>query len=265
LLKDFLNMGFRNEWYYFLAFVLSLILFGVPFLFRRKKRKKNKNRDFSPDLLLERKKFIHSLVFPCFFLFLIWFVKMTELGLETDFAQFGIFPRELKGITGIITAPLVHDDFRHLIDNSVPVFVLSLAIFYFYREIAYKIFFIIYFVTGFLVWIAGREAYHIGASGLIYGFASFLFLSGVIRQNVNLLAISLLVTFLYGSMIWGILPYDYQISWESHLMGALTGIVVSIIYRDMGPERVKYSWEEEEQEDNHMEQLPDSHEESKEK
>jgi membrane associated rhomboid family serine protease len=167
--------------------------------------------------------------------------------LRGDFSRFGIFPGELKGLPGIISAPFIHADFKHLIDNSIPFFLLSLAIFYFYREIAYRIFIITYFTTGFLVWLIGRDAYHIGASGLIYAFASFLFFSGIIRQNVNLLAISLLVIFLYGGMIWGILPYDYKISWESHLMGGITGFVLAMIYRDKGPERKKYSWEEEEE------------------
>jgi len=161
--------------------------------------------------------------------------------------RYGLFPLKIKGLLGILTSPLIHADFKHLADNSVPLFFLSLAIFYFYREIAYKIFFIIYFVSGILVWFVGREAYHIGASGLIYGFASFLFVSGVLRKNVSLLAISLLVTFLYGSLVWGILPYDYKISWESHLMGAVTGIVLAVLYRDKGPEREKYSWETEEE------------------
>jgi membrane associated rhomboid family serine protease len=207
----------------------------------------------------EKKKFYHSLVFPLFFLFLIWFTRFTEVGLEVSFVQFGVFPHKWHGLIGILTAPLIHADIKHLFDNSVPVFVLSLAIFYFYREIAYRIFFIVYLVSGFLVWIVGREAYHIGASGLIYGFAAFLFFSGVLRKNINLLAISLLVTFLYGSLIWGILPYDYQVSWESHLMGGLTGIFLAAYYRKQGPERKKYSWEEdEEMESGHTESLADN-------
>ncbi len=196
----------------------------------------------------EKKKFYHSLIFPSFFIFLIWFIKLTEIGLDTSFVKFGVFPQKMAGLAGILTSPLIHADFKHLADNTVPVFLLSFAIFYFYREIAYKIFFIIYFVSGLLVWFAGREAYHIGASGLVYGFASFLFFSGVLRKNMNLLAISLLVIFLYGSLVWGILPYDYKVSWESHLMGGLTGIVLSVYYRKQGPERKKYSWEEEEDE-----------------
>jgi membrane associated rhomboid family serine protease len=198
----------------------------------------------------ERKKFLHSLVFPGFFLFLIWFVKLTETGLDASFVRFGVFPQKLHGLPGILFSPLIHADFRHLADNSITVFVLALAIFYFYREISYKIFFLVYFITGALVWVFGREAYHIGASGLIYGFAAFLFVSGIIRKNIGLMSISMLVIFLYGSLIWGLLPYDYRISWESHLMGALTGVALAFIYRHEGPVRKKYSWELEEEVEN---------------
>ncbi len=213
-------------------------------------RKKKWKKEIPAETLIEKKKFIHALIFPCFFLFIIWFIKFIEFSLSSDFARFGIYPGKLNGLVGIISAPLIHANFKHLIDNSIPVFLLSLAIFYFYREISYKIFFMIYFLTGLFVWIGGREAYHIGASGLIYGFASFLFFSGVIRWNINLLAISLLVIFLYGSMIWGILPYDFHISWESHLLGGVSGFLMALFYRNEGPERIKYSWEDEDEEEN---------------
>lgn len=190
----------------------------------------------------EKKRFYHSLVFPAFFLFLIWFVKFVEFGFETDLGFLGIYPHHVKGLPGIITSPLLHADLNHLFDNSVPVFFLSLAIFYFYREVAYKVFFLIYFTTGILVWIFAREAYHIGASGLIYGYAAFLFLSGVLRNNRSLLAISLLVVFLYGGLVWGVLPYDYRVSWESHLLGALTGFAMAVIFRREGPESDSKRW-----------------------
>lgn len=201
----------------------------------------------------EKKRFYHSLVFPGFFLFLFWFIKFVEFGFETRLTILGVLPRNVSGLVGILTSPLVHSDINHLFDNSIPFFFLSLAIFYFYREVAYKVFFMIYLVTGSLVWIFAREAYHIGASGLIYGFASFLFLSGILRSNRNLMAISLLVVFLYGGLVWGVLPYDYKISWESHLLGGLTGIFTALIYRKEGPESDVEKWmnelEENEEED----------------
>ena len=197
---------------------------------------------------IEKKRFFYSLVFPLFFFILIWMVKIIEIVDKLDLFYYGIYPRRLVGLIGIITSPLIHGNLNHIIDNSIPLFFLSLAVFYFYNKVAYRVFFITYFITGIAVWLFARPAYHIGASSLIYGFGSFIFFSGIIRQNINLLAISLLTTFLYGSMVWGIFPYKLGISWESHLLGGITGLLLSIIYRKEGPQTVKHEWDDEEEE-----------------
>jgi len=194
----------------------------------------------------EKRKFIHSLVFPLFFLLIIWMIKLIEVSLDLNFATWGIYPLKLKGLKGIILSPLVHANFRHLLDNSLPLLTLGVAIFYFYSKVAYRVFFLTYIMVGIWVWFGGREAYHIGASGLIYGFASFLFFSGILLGEVRLLAISLLVVFLYGSMVWGIFPIKKGISWESHMLGAIAGLILSFYYRNQGPQRIEYDWEEEE-------------------
>ncbi len=197
----------------------------------------------------EKKQFIHSLVFPSFFLLLIWMIKITEVALETDFVHLGLFPLKAGGLKGILLAPLIHADFKHLFDNSVPLYLLSIAIFYFYRPVSYRVFFLVWLISGFIVWLTARPAYHIGSSGLVYGFASFVFFSGVIRNNIHLLAISLIVVFLYGSLVWGVLPYDLRISWESHLVGGLTGLGMALFYRNYGPPSTKKVWSEEDEED----------------
>jgi membrane associated rhomboid family serine protease len=197
----------------------------------------------------EKKHFVNSLVFPVFFLVLIWLSKILEISMEWSFVQGGVYPRHINGLPGIIASPLIHSDWKHLVDNSVPILVLNLALFYFYKEICYKIFFLIYLISGILLWCIGREAYHIGASGLIYGLAAFLFLSGVIRRVRSLMAISLLVVFWYGSLVWGLLPYDYKVSWEAHLTGAIAGVILAIIYRDQGPDPEVKKWDEEENDD----------------
>ncbi len=194
----------------------------------------------------EKKRLLYSFAFPGLFLVLIWLVKIVEVTLNLNFTFLGIFPLRAKGLIGIITAPLVHSDFQHLAANSLPLIFLGTGIFYFYHKIAYKVFFLIYLISNIWIWFGARYAYHIGASGLIYGFASFLFFSGVIRKNVKLMAISLLVVFLYGSMVWGLLPIQPHVSWESHLMGAIAGLVLAFYYRDKGPKRKIYSWELEE-------------------
>lgn len=199
----------------------------------------------------ERKRFIYSVVFPAFFLFMIWTVKIFETTMELSFVESGVFPRRISGLKGILFSPMIHGDWKHLIDNSLPLLFLSVALFYFYRDIAYVIWLLIYFMGGILLWAAGREAYHIGASGVIYGLASFLFLSGLIRKVRSLMAISLLVVFWYGGMVWGLLPFDYKVSFEAHLTGAISGILLALLYRDQGPlpERSLLDDEEEDEPD----------------
>ena len=197
----------------------------------------------------ERKRFLYSLVFPAFFLFIIWAVKFYEISMELSFVEGGVYPRKLSGLKGILLSPLIHGDWKHLLDNSLPVLLLSLALFYFYRDIAYKIWILIYFIGGILLWGVGRQAYHIGASGLIYGLAAFLLLSGVIRKVRSLMAISLLVVFWYGSMVWGLLPYDFEVSFEAHITGVVAGVILALIYRDQGPEPDRSTLDDEDEDD----------------
>jgi len=195
-----------------------------------------------------KKKFLLSLIIPGIFVFLMWLVKIIEILFESDFSLLGIYPLSFKGLPGIIFSPFIHEDFRHLFNNSIPLLMLSTALFYFYSEIALKIFYLTYIMTGLLVWLGGREAWHIGASGLVYSMASFLFFSGILRKYYRLVALSLLIVFLYGQMVWGLFPGIYKnISWESHMLGFISGIFLAVIYRDEGPQSPVYDWMEEEE------------------
>jgi membrane associated rhomboid family serine protease len=196
-----------------------------------------------------RKKLLLSLIIPGIFVFLMWLVKIIEILFEIDLSDLGIYPLTARGLPGIIFSPFIHADLNHLVNNSLPLFLLSVALFYFYSEIALKVFSWTYLLTGILVWFGGREAWHIGASGLVYGLASFLFFSGIIRKYYRLVALSLLVVFLYGEMVWGLFPGIYKnISWESHMLGFFSGIVLAIWYRKEGPQMPIYEWMEEEEE-----------------
>lgn len=173
----------------------------------------------------------------------MWLVFWLDYRRELDLYEYGILPRNLKGLIGIILSPLIHGDLRHIGNNSLPVLVLGSGLFYFYPKEAKNIVGWLWLLTGAIVWIIGRESYHIGASGLIYGLAGFIFLSGVLRRQVNLLAMSLLVVFLYGSMVWGVLPIEEGISWEGHVAGALSGFALALVYRKHGPRKKLYSWD----------------------
>ena len=200
----------------------------------------------------EKARLLKSTYFPVLFLLVIWFVALAGELSGISFSRYGLYPRTFDGALGIVTAPLIHGDYRHLFANSVPLFVLGSGLFFFYRTIAVRVFFLIWIFGNLWVWGIGREAYHIGASGIVYGLASFLFVSGLIRREPRLMAISLFVAFLYGSMIWGIFPELFpgeNISWESHLTGILAGVVFAIYFRKSGPQRKRYSWEFEEEEE----------------
>lgn len=178
-------------------------------------------------------------VIPLFLLFILYMVKFLEIGMEWDFTRLGVYPMEQRGVFGIFASPLVHSNFKHLFANTLPLFFLSWCLFYFYRNIAPSIFFSIWIISGVLTFIIGKPGWHIGASGIIYGLAFFLFFSGILRKHVPLIAISLLVTFLYGGLIWNMLPQFAKAttSWEGHLSGAIAGTLCAIGFMNYGPQR----------------------------
>lgn len=199
------------------------------------------------EALLHRKKMLLSMIIPLVFISLMWILKTIEVLFDFEMTHLGILPLTLNGIPGIVLSPFVHDDFRHLFNNTLPLFFLASALFYFYSDIAIKISVWTWFLTGLFVWLAGRTAWHIGASGLVYGLASFLFFSGIIRRYFRLVALSLLIVFLYGSMVWGIFPDVYKnVSWESHMLGFISGIVLAVVYRNKGPQEPVHEWLDEE-------------------
>jgi len=175
----------------------------------------------------------------------MWMVYLISLSLNLDLSRMGILPRDMIGILGIISGPVVHANFSHLLSNTMPLLILGWTIFFFYSKVSYKSFIVIYVLTGLFVWLFARQVYHIGASGIVYGFVSFLFFSGIFRRDNKSIAIALIVTFLYGGIIWGVLPGQKGISWESHLFGGIAGIITAFIFRKIDPQK-KYDWEDDE-------------------
>lgn len=200
---------------------------------------------------LERKRILLSMLVPFLFIALMWLVRLTEYLFDTDFYFLGIYPGKASGLTGIILSPFIHGDLKHLMNNTLPVFILGTALFYFYSQVAFRVLFWLFILTGAAVWLTGRPSYHIGASGIIYGLACFLFVSGIIRRHVPLMGLSLLVVFLYGGMVWDIFPgFRLNISWESHMLGAVAGLLLALWYRREGPQPPVPFYETEEEEEN---------------
>jgi hypothetical protein len=190
-------------------------------------------------------------LFPFTFVVVLWLIHLAQAFMETSWADYSLYPRSLHGILGIITAPLLHADFSHLIGNTVPLVLIGMLLFSNYREIAGKVFWLVYFTNGILLWLFAREAFHLGASGVVYGLAFFLFFSGFIRKIPRLTMLSFLLIFIYGSMVWGVFPFDPQVSWEAHLYGALSGIIFAFVLRKQGPQPQRY-WQHEEELEHHL-------------
>ena len=210
----------------------------------------------------EKKHLQLSIFMPLVFIAIIWIVKLFEFVSGTDLGQYGLLPRHYSGLRGILFSPFLHGDWNHLFSNTVPFFVLSFLMIFNYRKVAFKSFVFIFFVSGILVWLFGRENYHIGASGLVYGMAFFIFFSGIFRKNIQSIALSLLIVFVCGGIVCGILPIDLKTSWEGHLMGAICGFTTAFYFRktDLPPEIILDDDEDEEEEEFTAYELTDNDE-----
>ena len=183
--------------------------------------------------------------FPVLFVLIIWIVFWIEVRFGVHFNDYGIYPQTLKGLRGIIFSPFIHSSMEHLYHNTIPLFVLSTALFYFYQKISWKVLVYGILLSGLLTWCIGRPANHIGASGLIYVLMSFTLFKGIFSKNFRLIAVSMVVVFLYGSMIWYVFPVKDKMSWEGHLSGLIVGLIFAIYFRRSIPQPKKYEWERE--------------------
>lgn len=184
------------------------------------------------------------------FVALIWLIQLLNWALDLGPADFGVRPRQLAGLPGILFAPLVHGGFAHLIANSPPLLVLGTTLLYLYPSAALRVLPAVYLGTGVAVWLFARGSSHVGASGLVYGLVSYIFVAGLIRRDRRAIAASLLVCFMYGALVWGVLPLEPGVSWETHLAAALIGLLLAIMLRRLDiPPRARYTWEDEKDDD----------------
>lgn len=200
----------------------------------------------------EKRLLLSSMLIPVILLMVMWLVKIVEVVFHLDLGFLGIKPLSVEGLPGIVFFHFLHGNWKHLISNSVPILILGTSLYYFYRPIANKILLILLFSTGLLTWCGARGGVHIGASALVYGLCFFLMLSGFLRRDRKLIIISLVVVFLYGSLVWGLYPkyaIENNISWEGHLSGFVMGIVLAFFYKNEGPQREDYIWEDDDETD----------------
>jgi membrane associated rhomboid family serine protease len=177
------------------------------------------------------------------FLIVCWGLFLIDTFLGYHIKNYGLKPRHIEGLWGLFTMHFLHADWKHITQNSLGFIVLNSFLFYFYRTIALKVFFAIFFLAPLIVWVVARDSNHIGASLLIYGIFSFLLVSGIIRNNPPLMRVALVVITFYGSLIWYIFPIEERVSFEGHMSGFIIGLLCAVVWRKQGPIRAPYRFE----------------------
>lgn len=197
-----------------------------------------------------RENFTLAVKLTLAFLGVIWAVFLFELVFGLDLSRFGLRPRDGAGLLGLLTTPLLHGNLAHISSNSLPLFVGGVAMLFLYPNSSLRALPAIYIGSAALAWIFARPSVHIGASGLVYGMLAFVFVSGILRRDLRSVGVSLMVWFLYGSMIWGVLPAGQGMSWELHASGMVIGVVMALLYRhwDLPPLK-RYDWEDDDDDD----------------
>lgn len=206
-------------------------------------------------IALAKKRVWLALIPAILFVSIIWLVFLIGQTLldRVDIMRLGITPGEITGLRGVIFSPLLHSSVSHLWSNTLSLLILIWFLFYFYSKIALNVFAALWIISGVVTWLIGRNALHVGASGLVFAMLFFLFFSGIFRKYIPLVAVSLIVAFIYGGSVWSILPIteliDASISWEGHLSGAISGLLMAVVYRREGPQKPEVVWEEEDEEE----------------
>ncbi|HCC85143.1 MAG TPA: rhomboid family intramembrane serine protease [Porphyromonadaceae bacterium] len=199
---------------------------------------------------LEKKRMWLALLPSIMFVTLVWLAFIVDhAGLFGDnFSRWGIRPSTVSGLRGILFSPFIHASFSHLLSNTLPLLILIWFLFYFYSRIASGVFVSLWLLSGFITWLIGRGSMHVGASGLVFAILFFLFFSGIFRKYIPLTAVSMIVAFIYGGIVWSIFPVselvDPSISWEGHLSGAISGLLLAVVFRKQGPQKPPERWDE---------------------
>ncbi|MCC9135011.1 rhomboid family intramembrane serine protease [Pontibacter silvestris] len=190
----------------------------------------------SESLAEEKNHFGYSFFPGLLFVALLWLIALLSYLTDANLVWLGVLPRNFYGIVGVFLGPLIHSGLLHLLSNTFPLVLLSGFILFLHRRVALRVIVLVYLLSGFLTWLIGRQAYHIGASGVVYGLAGYLLFNGFIRRNRGAMAVSFAVLFLYSGLFYGLFPNDEGVSWEGHIAGLVAGFIAAVVYGETGTE-----------------------------
>lgn len=181
----------------------------------------------------------------------LWIIQSAGVLFDLPLSVMGITPLSTTGLVGIVTAPLVHSSYEHLFNNALPLIILGSALIYGYPSSRWKVVVMVWLTSGLGVFLFGRDAVHLGASGVSHGLFFFLFLVSILRRDARSVGLMMIAFFLYGGMIMTIFPRDPAISFEAHFFGAVGGVIAALLWwkRDPRPVRKTYDWENNDEDD----------------
>lgn len=210
------------------------------------------------DVKSEFQRVKSNLIITFGFTSVLWISWLLDVTLHLDLPQYGIIPRSIVGLRGIVFSAFIHDNTSiwHLMSNTLPFMVLFFVLISAYRQLAVVVLVGIHLLSGFLVWMyAPVYTIHIGISGIIYGIAAFLVGSGMFRRNIKSIGIAVFVSILYGGMAEGFVSQP-GVSWQSHVFGAMVGLMLSFVLRHYHEAPPEFEIEEPEDEGHFFERNP---------
>jgi membrane associated rhomboid family serine protease len=180
------------------------------------------------------------------FIAILWLIKATEFFMGLSLHTLGVRPQDGDALLGIITAPMIHGSWQHLISNTLPLLLLGSLLLYGYPRVRWRSILIIWLVSGLGVWLFARPSWHYGASGLTHGLFFFLFIAGIIRRDARSIALLMIAFFMYGGMLLTIFPSEPGISYEYHFFGAFSGTLCALMFAhiERKPKQKRYSWQD---------------------
>lgn len=180
-------------------------------------------------------RLIPALLWPLAAVSALWLIAAVQAVTGISYVWLGVFPRTLAGLPGVVTAPLIHESWTHLLSNTAPLLGLGIIAMYGFPRATRHAVPLIWLLSGIGVWLFGRESFHIGISGLTHGLMFFVVLMGILRRDALSVALVLIVFLLFGGMASGIIPSEPAISFEYHLFGAIAGVLAAVFLRRMDP------------------------------
>jgi membrane associated rhomboid family serine protease len=202
--------------------------------------------------MAEKKRSVReSIVLTTAFVLVLWSVRLAESLIGVSLTGLGVYPQSAGGLVGVVTAPLIHSSWEHLVSNTLPLLLLGSMLLYGYPRSRFWVLPVVWLLSGLGVWLFARQSHHIGASGIAHGLFFYLFIAGIFRRDKRSIALLMIAFFMYGTMLWTIFPYEPGVSFEYHLFGGLAGALCAILFRqwDPAPKVKSYVWEQDNRSD----------------